>query len=130
MLAGCQSPPMPDVPAEIVNATLVSDPIQFQTVGAPTDAVAGAVTTLSLSDAVRMALNNDAELQAVIARVRIALAEAKQARLLPNPVLDVAIRYPEGGGKPIIDAGLSSVLLIFTGHCMTLEDIVVKASTD
>jgi len=115
---------MPDVPAEIASATLASDPVQFQTVGAPTDVAAGAVTTLSLSDAVRLALHNDPELQAAITRVRIALAEAKQARLLPNPVLDVALRYPEGGGKPIIDAGLSAdlVALLKIGRSTSAAD--------
>lgn len=114
LLAGCQStPPMPDLRADITNATLVSDPIQFQTVGAPIDVAADIASTLSLSEAVRMALGNDPELQAAIARVRIALAEAKQSRLLPNPVLNVALRYPEGGGKPIIDAGLSADLIAF-----------------
>jgi outer membrane protein TolC len=44
--------------------------------------------------------------------VRIAQAEAQQARLLPNPVLSVAFRFPEAGvGRPVIDAGVTADLL-------------------
>ena len=131
LLTGCaSSPPVPDVASAIAAATLVAEPIHFQTVGAPTDAAADAATTLSLPAAVRMALHNDAELQAAIARMRMALADAKQARLLPNPVLDVAIRYPEGGGKPIIDAGLSGdlIALLRRGRSMSAADHRLRAA--
>ncbi len=43
--------------------------------------------------------------------MRIALAEAEQARLLPNPLLNVIFRVPAGGGTPNVEAGLSLDLL-------------------
>ena len=65
-----------------------------------------------LDDAVERAMRHDPGLQAALARVRAALAEADQARLLPNPVLSVALRFPEAGaGKPVIEAGLAADLL-------------------
>lgn len=130
-LGGCQSsPPMPDVSSEVAAVTLVSEPIAFQTVGGPTDAPDDPPQMLTLADAVRMALHNDADLQAAMARVRIALAEAKQARLLPNPVLDVDFRFPEGGGEPIIDAGLSAdvIALLKLGRTTSAADNRLRAA--
>lgn len=66
---------------------------------------------LSLADALGRSLHSSPELQASLARVRIALADAEQARLLPNPLLNVIFRVPEGGGTPNIEAGLSADLL-------------------
>jgi len=63
------------------------------------DLVAGA---LHLDEAVHRAVTSDSGLQAALARVRIAIAEADQARLLPNPVLSVVFRA--GGGSPQIEA--------------------------
>jgi cobalt-zinc-cadmium efflux system outer membrane protein len=84
--------------------------VTFRTYGERDD-VGQDASTLTLADATRAALEHDPRLQAAAARVRAALADAKQARLLPNPVLSVSVRYPEGGGKPMIDAGLSEDLL-------------------
>lgn len=64
--------------------------------------------TLTLSDAVRLALQRDSRIQAALSRVRIAQADSEQSRLLPNPVIGVAFRIPQGGGKPIIDADLTA----------------------
>jgi cobalt-zinc-cadmium efflux system outer membrane protein len=121
---------MPEVPADIAGATLVKDAIEFQTNGGLIDAASDAAGRLPLGHAVKMALHNDAELQAALARVRIALAEARQARLLPNPVLDVALRYPAGGGKPIIDAGLSAdlVALFKVGRSTSAADNRLRES--
>jgi outer membrane protein TolC len=41
----------------------------------------------------------------------VAQAEAHQARLLPNPVLNVAVRFAEGGGSPTIEASVAADLL-------------------
>lgn len=57
---------------------------------------------LHLDEAVRRAVTSDPGLQAALARVRVAMAEADQARLLPNPVLSVVFRT--GGGSPQIEA--------------------------
>jgi cobalt-zinc-cadmium efflux system outer membrane protein len=121
---------MPDMPADIAGSTLVKDPIQFQSTGALTDGPSQVVGELSLAEAVNTALHSDAELQTALAKVRIALADAKQARLLPNPVLDVALRYPEGGGKPVIEAGLSAdlVALLKIGRTTSAADNLLRAA--
>lgn len=57
---------------------------------------------LHVDEAVRRAVTTDPGLQAALARVRIAVAEADQARLLPNPVLSVVFRA--GEGSPQVEA--------------------------
>ncbi|HEX8521369.1 MAG TPA: TolC family protein [Tepidisphaeraceae bacterium] len=91
----------------------IEEPIRFDTSGMRTDvANATEARRLTVDDAVRRTLKNDAGVQAALARVRIALADARQARLLPNPVVSVALRFPEsGGGKPVIEAGLAADLI-------------------
>ncbi|WP_428937744.1 TolC family protein [Fontivita pretiosa] len=66
---------------------------------------------LTLAEASHRALMHSPEIQTALARVRIAEAEARQTRLLPNPVLSVVLRWPEGGGKPVIEAGLAADLV-------------------
>ena len=79
--------------------------------GGPTDVEGPQPDSLSLAEAVQTSLSHEPRVQAALARVRVALAESKQTRLLPNPVLDVALRFPEGGGTVLIDAGLSADLI-------------------
>lgn len=77
----------------------------------PIDDPAPLPPQLSLAEATSRALRQSAELQAALARTRRTVAEANQARLLPNPLLDVAFRLVEGGGSPQVDVGLSAELL-------------------
>jgi cobalt-zinc-cadmium efflux system outer membrane protein len=106
-LAACASDrPDPAVEAAIGKATGVGDAIVFRSDGGPLDEEALPVTAqLSLASAVRRALATDASLQSALARVRIAIADADGARLLPNPILDLVFRF--GEAKPEIEAGLS-----------------------
>ena len=93
-------------------ATGAAESIQFVDALLPIDATdSTAVKTLTIADAVRCALKNDPAVQAAIADVRAALADARQTRLLPNPVLSVAVRVPESGGTPVIEAGLAADLV-------------------
>ncbi|MFT3685625.1 MAG: hypothetical protein QM783_11975 [Phycisphaerales bacterium] len=107
---GCSAPPRTDPGAEgaAARALGLSVPIEFRTYGAdggPLDEPSAAPGgTLTLSEALRRAVTTDPALQAALARVRIAMADADQARLLPNPVLSVAVRF--GDGKPQIEATL------------------------
>ncbi|QOV89769.1 TolC family protein [Humisphaera borealis] len=66
---------------------------------------------LPLTTALRHVLETDPKLQQSLARVRIAEAEALQARLLPNPVLTVVVRFREGGGSPIIAPSIAADLI-------------------
>lgn len=110
--AGCYSPPpSSDVTASISAMTGLDDLIEYKVVGEATDIEPDLSGTLTLDEAIRLALKHDPNVQIKLAQVRAALADAKQERLLPNPVLSVVFRVPEGGGKPEIEAGLSADLL-------------------
>lgn len=112
-LQGCHSTPKVDSEAaqSISTAVGLAVPIEFKVVGpegGPLDEPsedAETVSRLTLSDAVRRAVTTDPGLQAALARVRMAMADADQSRLLPNPVLNVVLRW--GPGKPQIEASLA-----------------------
>lgn len=104
---GCVGPtPEIDLNRSFASAIGDSAAITFRTEGDAPDIGGSGTGLLGLSDAVKRAIQNDPSLQAAIARVKIAQSDAQQARLLPNPVLSVVFRFPEGGGSPTIEAGL------------------------
>jgi outer membrane protein TolC len=81
--------------------------VEFRAVGpegGPLDEPDAVQGELTLPDAVRRAVTTDPGLQAALARVWVAMAEADEARLLPNPVLNVVFRA--GEGRPSIEASL------------------------
>ncbi|MCC6426551.1 MAG: TolC family protein [Phycisphaerales bacterium] len=109
-LIGCQTPPRADLDAaqQIADATGLEHAVVFRIVGpdgGPIDEPDAAGAMLPLSEAVRRAVTTDPGLQAAMARIRIALADADQARLLPNPILNVVVRW--GPGEPQIEASLA-----------------------
>jgi cobalt-zinc-cadmium efflux system outer membrane protein len=126
IVGGCVSQPPREAFDRDVAAAGLRDPIIFVTNAMPTDTSADADDgpKLGLDDAVRRALRNDPAVQAALARTRAALADARQARLLPNPVVSVAFRFPEGGGKPVIEAGLAAdlVSLLFKPRQVSAAD--------
>lgn len=67
--------------------------------------------SLDAEEAVRLALVNNADLQAELDGLGIAQGELIQASLLPNPVLDVGVRFVESGGGEIIELGIAQHLL-------------------
>lgn len=80
--------------------------------GDSTDAVYPPQSELTLQEAIRRAVLGDSRLQALLARVRIALADAEQARLLPNPILEIAYRIPTAAADPDeIEIGISADLV-------------------
>lgn len=85
--------------------------IEFRSTAGPVDEADVNAGTLTLADAVIQSLRTSAELQAALARVQAARAEADQTRLFPNPVISAAFRFPEGGGKPVIDLGLAADII-------------------
>lgn len=111
-MAGCRSTRLAETDTEALagRAAGLLEPIAFRVEGVPLDET-GDPDTLTLADAVEMAVTTDPDVQAALARVRIAMADAKQARLLPNPILNLAFRFPEGGGKPVIEASLAQDLI-------------------
>jgi outer membrane protein TolC len=106
-LGACHSPARIAVSPEasIAEAAQLATALEFRALGPEggpldeADAVAGALT---LGEAVRRAVTTDPGLQAALARVRMAMAQADQARLLPNPVLDIVFRA--GQGSPQFEA--------------------------
>lgn len=105
----CQSA-SPDPAAEeaIAAALALGEPLTFRVEGGPLDEeFAG--EGLTFAEATRRAVTTDPGLQAALAHVRIALADADQARLLPNPVLDVVLRL--GSGSPKVEMGLGQDLV-------------------
>jgi outer membrane protein, heavy metal efflux system len=114
LAAGCQ-PTRPDVPADAARLTGINNAIVFREDPLPLDLPAPADTTLTPEQAIRLALAYDPRVQASLARVRVAEADAHQARLLPNPILTIDLRYPLQGGsntafEPTLTADLLSLL--------------------
>jgi len=108
-LSGCAATrPDPQAEATAVHALGLNGAITFRTEGGPLDEPA-AGSALTLADAVHRAVMTDPGLQAALARVRIAIAGADQARLLPNPVLSIVLRW--GPGKAQIEASLAQELI-------------------
>lgn len=111
-LTGCASmrPPALETESAASQAAGVSEAITFHVEGFPNDEP-NDPDTLTFAEAVRQAVFTDPGIQAALARVRVALADAKQARLLPNPVLNLAFRFPQSGGQAVIEASLAQDLI-------------------
>jgi outer membrane protein, heavy metal efflux system len=134
LLVGC-APMVKVEPVERLaeQALVVGDPFVYQTIGEPFDVAEPLPGSLSVDDALRLALKHNAQIQSALARVRQAEADARQTRLLPNPVLGVAFRLPSGGGKSIIDADLSAELLSLItrpGRISAVDNRLRKASSE
>jgi outer membrane protein TolC len=102
-----------DTQRQIDNAVRSEHAITLHQDGEPVDAATTqpARTLLLLSDAVQAALDHDPRLQAALARIRAAEADANQARLLPNPIINFDVKFPEGGGRPKIEGSLAEDLV-------------------
>lgn len=108
-MAGCRSPrPDPGAEAAIIRAVAFDGEVTFRTEGGPVDEPS-AGDALTFLDATRHAVKTDPRIQGALARVRIAMADADQSRLLPNPVLDLVLRW--GPGKPNIEVSVSQELV-------------------
>lgn len=70
---------------------------------------------IGVDDAARLALLNNANLQADFAELGVAEAEAVQSSLLRNPFLQIGVQTPRGPGSNALDLGISwDVLGLFT----------------
>jgi cobalt-zinc-cadmium efflux system outer membrane protein len=112
LIAGCTlKPQWPDPELDAARLTGESEPIVIDTTGGALDAPALNGESLRRADAIRMALTTSPAIQAALARVRQAYAEAHQERLLPNPVLTVVLKFPTSGGAPTVEPGIAADLL-------------------
>ena len=112
LLLGCAgSSPVPDISDRAASAAGIADAIRFTAIGEPIDVANSGPETLTLRDAVERTLRHSPEVQAALARAMSARADADQARLLPNPILSVILRFPEDGGPLDVEAGLTADLV-------------------
>jgi cobalt-zinc-cadmium efflux system outer membrane protein len=81
--------------------------VVFSVAGEPVDAPESP-EVLTMVEAVRLGVLHSPALQASLARVRQAMAQAEQSRLLPNPILSVVVRFPEAGGRVNVEASLAA----------------------
>ncbi len=96
LAVGCTGP-RAQTEQEAEALTGIADAIIFHAEAGPVDVAGTTTETLTLGDARRRALSTDARIQAALSRVRVAEAEADQARLLPNPILGVFLHFPKNG---------------------------------
>ena len=109
LLGGCASSP-PDMEP----GRLVADAAGLETAIAlhdalPLDLDAPRPDRLTRADASALAVRNRPDVQAALADVQAALATARQARLLSNPVLDLNVRF--GGESEVVEAALAQPLI-------------------
>jgi outer membrane protein TolC len=98
--------------AEIAAAVGIAAELTFHSEGGPRDEVPADAKDdvhLGLDAAVRRAVLTDPGIQSALAHVRVAMADAEQARTLPNPILGFIYRW--GPGTPVIEATLSESIL-------------------
>lgn len=106
----CQaSAPRPRPERDIAQALGLDAAIELRVEGL--DASGDVPARLELAEALQRALRASPALLGALARVQQALAEADQARLLANPILDLVLRFPEGGGSVALETGLGQELL-------------------
>lgn len=133
LASGCTALPK-TMPVETLAGQMLSvgEPFIYRVEGEPID-VSDFRTSLTLEQSVKLALEHDPRIQAALARLRQAEADARQTRLLPNPVIGVAVRLPEAGGRSIIDADLSAELLsllTLPGRISAVDSRLRKASSE
>ena len=109
VLASCKVQ-RPGVEDEAARLTGIENAIVFRTDAEPL--TAGSTPTLSPAEAIRLTLAHDPRIQASLAHVRIAEADANQSRLLPNPILTVDVRLPvQSGTNTAAEATLTGDLV-------------------
>lgn len=129
-IAGCRAAPEDPAAGERVAAAVgVAAPVEFRAEPRPLDEPALPPGVLTLAAATERAVRASASLQAALARVRIAFAEAEQARQWPNPILGVQFGW--FAGSPWINAGLDQDLVgaLLSGRRADAADHRLRAAT-
>jgi cobalt-zinc-cadmium efflux system outer membrane protein len=110
---GCHAQ-RPDIAGDAARLTGLADAIVFRKW--PEQSVSGpqAGEVLTIPQAIRLALLHDPRVQSSLAKVRMAEADANQARLLPNPILSLDMRFPLKTGSTAFEPSLSAdIITIF-----------------
>jgi outer membrane protein, heavy metal efflux system len=110
-IVGCQRPLRLTPEKSAALAAGLHEALVFRAESGPVNAADVPDSTISLAEAIRLTVTRSPRIQAALARVRMAEAESDQARLVPNPIISLTLRFPEGGGKTIIEAGLAAELV-------------------
>lgn len=111
-VSGCS--PMPEIEPVTDRAErslMTGEPLVVQSTGEPLDVPDVVPNPLTMDEALRLTLRHNPSIQAALTRVRQAESDARQTRLLPNPVIGVSLKFPTGGGQSVLDADLSAELL-------------------
>jgi len=129
-LAGClRGPDAPDVSGDASKLTGIADAIHFES-QLPTNAPDAAPDTLTLTEASRLAVLRDPQVQIALSKLRVAQAAAKQSRFLPNPLLNLDVRFHEGGGDPVMEVALAQdlVALLQRPNSIKASDATLRAA--
>jgi cobalt-zinc-cadmium efflux system outer membrane protein len=110
LVGGCVSS-VPNLQPErmVTDAASLDSAIALRDGREPLDVADPLPTLLTRAAAAELAVRNSPAVQAALADVRASLADAEQARLLSNPVLDLNVRF--GGESEVIEAGLAQPLI-------------------
>ncbi|MCC7409776.1 MAG: TolC family protein [Phycisphaeraceae bacterium] len=130
---GCASRPRWPAPEQVAARHAgVADALVTDTAGGEIDSADPPGDELSLERAVGMAMRTHPDIQAALAEVRLAYAEAQQQRLLPNPILTVAVKIPVAGGAPTIEPGIAAELasLLFMPGRIRAADHRLRAASE
>ncbi len=112
-LGGCVAAP-PDLDPSRLAADAVGliETVDLRGDAGPLDATTSSTAKpLTSARAAELAVRENSAVQAALADVRVALAQARQARLIANPVLSLNLRFAGGGGEDIVEAGLAQPLI-------------------
>ncbi len=118
VLTGCASVPAPDGFHEVSDtvATRIDKRVHWYQGGSEDAAVTEGIRSLlnddlTVDEAVQIALLNNRMLQATYEDLGLAQANLVQAGLLKNPIFDVAVFLPEGGGQADLDFAITQSFL-------------------
>ena len=113
LLGGCVSaPPDLDPGRAAADAAGLVETLDLRPTADPLDVPEfRAPVGLTSAEAAEAAVRNSPRVQAALAEVQRALADARQARLITNPVLSLNLRFAAGDADDVIEAGLAQPLV-------------------
>ena len=113
LAAGCVSaPPELDPGRAAADAAGLVETLDLRPTADPLDVSSpGNAAALTSAEAAEAAVRNSPRVQAALAEVQRALADARQARLIANPVLSLNLRFAAGDADEVVEATLAQPLV-------------------